>query len=68
MAAQRIRWHHPGGSWVSQPGPRYAPMSNPSPQDIAALAARIEAAERALDQLFAKARTRIARALSTLDR
>jgi hypothetical protein len=49
-------------------GPRYAPMSSPSPQEIAALKARIEAAERALDQLFAKTLALIAHALSMLDR
>ena len=50
-------------------GPRYTPMSSPSPQEIAALKARIEAAERALDRAsFAKTRALIAHALSMLDR
>jgi hypothetical protein len=41
-------------------------MSPPSPQEIAALKARIDAAERALDQVFAKAQFLLAQALLAL--
>lgn len=41
-------------------------MRPPSPEEIAALAARIEAAERVLDQLFAKAQVLLAQAVLAL--
>ena len=53
------------GEAAGQPtGQRYAPMSSLSPQELAAL---IDAAERALDQLFAQTRALIAHALGTLE-
>ena len=41
-------------------------MRPPSPEEIAAQAARIEAAERVLDQLFAKAEVLLAQAVLAL--